>query len=82
MKKDFFKYQAQTSPHPLSIEISKAKGSFIYDISGKKYLDFVAGVSANSLGNNHPKVTKAIINQLEAYAHVMVYVEFIQQPQV
>ena len=82
MKKDFFKYQAQTSPQPLSIEISKAKGSFIYDISGKKYLDFVAGVSANSLGHNHPKVTKAIINQLEAYAHVMVYGEFIQQPQV
>jgi acetylornithine/succinyldiaminopimelate/putrescine aminotransferase len=82
LKKDFFKYQAQTSPHPLSIEISKAKGSFIYDISGKKYLDFVAGVSANSLGHNHPKVTKAIINQLEAYAHVMVYGEFIQQPQV
>ena len=82
MKKDFFKYQAQTSPQPLSIEISKAKGSFIYDISGKKYLDFVAGVSANSLGHNHPKVTKAIKNQLEAYAHVMVYGEFIQQPQV
>ena len=39
MKKDFFKYQAQTSPQPLSIEISKAKGSFIYDISGKKYLN-------------------------------------------
>ncbi|MDG2356893.1 MAG: aspartate aminotransferase family protein [Polaribacter sp.] len=82
MKKDFFKYQAQTSPHPLSIEISKAKGSFIYDISGKKYLDFVAGVSANSLGHNHPKVTKAIKNQLDAYTHVMVYGEFIQQPQV
>ena len=82
MKTDFFKYQAQTSPHPISIEISKAKGSFIYDISGKKYLDFVAGVSANSLGHNHPKVTKAIKNQLEAYAHVMVYGEFIQQPQV
>ncbi|MDG1698219.1 MAG: aspartate aminotransferase family protein [Polaribacter sp.] len=82
MKKDFFKYQAQTSPHPLSIEISKAKGSFIYDISVKKYLDFVAGVSANSLGHNHPKVTKAIKNQLDAYTHVMVYGEFIQQPQV
>ncbi|WP_299061055.1 aspartate aminotransferase family protein [uncultured Polaribacter sp.] len=82
MKKDFFKYQAQTSPHPLAIEISKAKGSYIYDTSGKKYLDFVAGVSANSLGHNHPKVTKAIKNQLDTYAHVMVYGEFIQQPQV
>ena len=82
MKKDFFKYQAQTTPHPLAIEISKAKGSYIYDTSGKEYLDFVAGVSANSLGHNHPKVTEAIKNQLDAYAHVMVYGEFIQQPQV
>jgi acetylornithine/succinyldiaminopimelate/putrescine aminotransferase len=82
LKKDFFKYQAQTSPHPLAIEISKAKGSYIYDTSGKKYLDFVAGVSANSLGHNNEKVTEAIKNQLDSYAHVMVYGEFIQKPQV
>jgi len=82
LKSDFFKHQAQTSPHPLAIEVSHAKGSFIYDTSGKKYLDFVAGVSANSLGHNHPKVSKAIKNQVDSYAHVMVYGEFIQQPQV
>ena len=82
MKNDFFKYQAQTSPHPLAIEISHAKGSYIYNTSGKAYLDFVAGVSANSLGHNHPKVTEAIKNQLDSYAHVMVYGEFIQKPQV
>ena len=82
MKDDFFKYQAQTSPHPLAIEISHAKGIYIYNTSGKAYLDFVAGVSANSLGHNHPKVTKAIKNQLDSYAHVMVYGEFIQKPQV
>ena len=82
MKEDFYKYQAQTSPHPLAIEVSHAKGSYIYSTSGKKYLDFVAGVSANSLGHNHPKVTTAIKKQLDAYAHVMVYGEFIQQPQV
>ena len=82
MKSDFFKYQAQTSPHPLSIEVSHAKGSYIYDIHGKKYLDFVAGVSANSLGHNHPKVSEAIKNQVDKYTHVMVYGEFIQEPQV
>ncbi|ARV14340.1 aspartate aminotransferase family protein [Polaribacter sp. SA4-12] len=82
MKKDFFKYQAQTSPYPLAIEISKAKGSYIYDTSGKKYLDFVAGVSANSVGHNNDNVTDAIKNQLDSYAHVMVYGEFVQQPQV
>jgi acetylornithine/N-succinyldiaminopimelate aminotransferase len=82
LKSDFFKHQAQTSPYPLCIEISHAKGSYIYDINGKKHLDFVAGVSANSLGHNHPKVSGAIKNQIDNYAHVMVYGEFIQQPQV
>ena len=82
MKSNFLKYQAQTSPHPLSIEVSHAKGSYIYDVHGKSYLDFVAGVSANSLGHNHPKVSEAIKKQVDTYAHVMVYGEFIQQPQV
>ena len=79
MKNDFLTYLAQTSPYPLSIEIKKAKGSYIYDRNGKKYLDFVAGVSANSLGHQHPKVTKAIKKQLNSYTHVMVYGEFIQE---
>lgn len=82
MKKDFFKYQAQTSPHPLALEISKANGSYVYDINGKSYLDFIAGVSANTLGHNHPKVSQAIKYQVDDYSHVMVYGEFIQQPQV
>tara|TARA_R110001583_G_scaffold84281_5_gene221853 strand:- start:1890 stop:3077 length:1188 start_codon:yes stop_codon:yes gene_type:complete len=82
LKKDFFKYQAQTSPHPLAIEISHANGSFVYDTNGKEYLDFIAGVSANTLGHNHPKISEAIKNQVDNYTHVMVYGEFIQQPQV
>ncbi len=82
MKDDFFKYQGQTSPHPLAIEISHANGSYIYDAKGNEMLDFVAGVSANSLGHNHPKVTAAIQNQLTKYTHVMVYGEFIQAPQL
>lgn len=82
MKADFLKYQGQTTPHPLAIEISHAKGSYIYDNKGNALLDFVAGVSANSLGHNHPKVNEAIKNQLEQYTHVMVYGEFIQKPQL
>lgn len=82
MKADFFKYQAQTTPHPLAMEVSHAKGSYIYDTSGKAYLDFVAGVSACSLGHQHPKVVNAIKDQLDKYLHVMVYGEYIQQPAV
>ena len=73
MKTDFYKYQAQTTPHPLAIEISHAKGCYIYDIKGKEYLDFIAGVSASSLGHCHPKVISAVKNQLDKYLHVMVY---------
>lgn len=82
MKEDFFKYQAQTSPHPLALEISRANGSYVYDTNGKEYLDFIAGVSANTLGHNHPKVSQAIKDQVDKYTHVMVYGEFIQQPQL
>ena len=82
MKNDFFKYLAQTSSHPLILEISRAKGSYIYDIHQNKYLDFVAGISANTLGHNHPSVISAIKKQADSYLHVMVYGEFIQKPQV
>ena len=82
MKDQFLKHQGQTTPHPLAIEISYAKGSYIYDNNGNELLDFVAGVSANSLGHNYPKVTEAIEKQLEKYSHVMVYGEFIQKPQL
>lgn len=80
MIEDFFKYQAQTSPHPLAMEISHAKGSYIYDTNGNSYLDFVAGVSANTLGHQPKRVNEAIKTQLDKYSHVMVYGEYAQQP--
>ena len=82
IKDDFFIYQAQTTPHPLALEIESAKGSYIYDINDKKYLDFVAGVSACSLGHQHPRVVKALKDQIDQYLHVMVYGEYIQKPSV
>lgn len=82
LTEDFFKYQAQTTASPLAMEISYAEGSFIYDANQKKYLDFVAGVSACSLGHRPANVMKAVQEQLEKYWHVMVYGEFVQQPAV
>lgn len=82
MKTDFFKYQAQTTFYPLEVEISHAKGSYIYSTDGKKHLDFVAGVSACTLGHQHPRVVNAIKEQLDKYLHVMVYGEYIQKPAV
>ncbi|WP_108423508.1 aspartate aminotransferase family protein [Flagellimonas amoyensis] len=81
-KDDFFIHQAQTSPHPLGLEVSHAKGSYIYDQEGKAHLDFVAGVSACGLGHGHPRVIGAIKEQVEKYMHVMVYGEYVQRPAV
>ncbi|WP_438965792.1 aspartate aminotransferase family protein [Flavobacterium sp.] len=80
MLTDFYKYQAQTTPHPLAMEISHAFGSYIYNTDGKKYLDFVAGVSACTLGHQNKRVNDAIKNQLDKYSHVMVYGEYAQSP--
>jgi acetylornithine/N-succinyldiaminopimelate aminotransferase len=79
---DFTKYQAQTSPHPLGMEVSYAMGSYIYDTNNKKYLDFVAGVSACTLGHQPARVNQAIKDQLDKYSHVMVYGEYSQSPAV
>jgi acetylornithine/succinyldiaminopimelate/putrescine aminotransferase len=79
---DFIQYQAQTSPYPLGMEISHALGSYIYDTNNKKYLDFVAGVSAIALGHQNKRVNDAIKNQLDRYSHVMVYGEYSQSPAV
>ena len=82
MIQDFQTYQAQTTPHPLNMEVSHALGSYIFDTSGKKYLDFVAGVSACTLGHQNPRVKKAIVDQLDKYLHVMVYGEYAQEAAV
>ena len=82
LEQDFLKYQAMTTPHPLALSIKKAKGVYITSTNGKKYLDFVAGVSACSLGHRHPKIISAIRKQINKYMHVMVYGEFAQQPTV
>ena len=80
--KDIFKkYQAQTFPFPSCLEIASAKGSYIYDVNGKEYLDFIAGVSACTLGHSNPIITDVVKEQLDKYSHVMVYGEYVQSPQ-
>ncbi|KQR92005.1 aminotransferase class III [Chryseobacterium sp. Leaf180] len=82
MQTDFFKFQAQTTPYAAGFEVEKAVGSYIYGKDGRRYLDFVAGVSANTLGHSHPKIVNAIKEQAEKYLHVMVYGEYAQEKPV
>jgi acetylornithine/succinyldiaminopimelate/putrescine aminotransferase len=64
------------------IEIIGSKGIYLIDSEGNELIDLVSGVSVSNVGHLHPKVVKAITQQLESYMHVMVYGKFIQSPQV
>lgn len=78
----FQRHVAQTSPSPLSLEIEKAEGVFLYDRAGKKYLDLISGISVSNIGHCNPEVVNAIKNQAEKFMHLMVYGEYIHSPQV
>ncbi len=75
-------YLAQTSPQSLGIVVSRAQGSWIFDTSGKAYLDMISGIAVSNVGHRHPKVIAAIEDQLSKYLHVMPFGEFVQQPQL
>ncbi len=52
------------------ISFKYGKGSFLYSIDGKKYLDFVQGIAVNSLGHAHPQLIKTINKQSKKLWHV------------
>lgn len=82
IRSNFFRHLTQTSPAPLALEISSAEGIYLTDIHGNKFIDFISGISVSSTGHRHLKVIEAIERQLERYLHLMVYGEYVQEPQV
>jgi acetylornithine/N-succinyldiaminopimelate aminotransferase len=82
LKQDFYGFLAQTSKTPVGLEIVSAKGLWLKDIKGKKYLDLISGIAVSNLGHSHPKVIKAIKEQADRHTHIMVYGEYIQSKQV
>lgn len=78
----FYNLVAQTSDEPIALEIVNAEGIYLYDKSGKKYIDLIAGVSVSNLGHRNKNVVEAVKNQVDKYMHLMVYGEYIQSPQV
>lgn len=82
MLNKFLTHIAQTSDTPLGLEIDSAEGPFLFTKKGKRFVDFISGIAVSSLGHRHPKVVEAIHKQVDKHLHVMVYGEFVQQPQV
>ncbi|TMD36643.1 MAG: 4-aminobutyrate--2-oxoglutarate transaminase [Chloroflexi bacterium] len=56
-----------TSAHPITVD--RARGSELWDISGKRYIDFAGGIGVMNVGHAHPRVTQAVQEQLERATH-------------
>lgn len=52
------------------IVLERGEGAYLYDINGKKYIDFLAGIAVNVLGHNYPPLVKAIAEQASKVIHV------------
>ena len=54
--------------HPIPVVIAKAEGPWVWDVEGKKYLDCLSAYSAVNQGHLHPKIVKALKDQLDRVA--------------
>ncbi len=81
-KELFFRHMGLPSSTPLAIEMERAEGIYIYDRSGKEYIDLVSGVAVSNAGHGNREVIAAIKEQVDKYMHLMVYGEYVQAPQV
>ena len=73
---------AQTTLFPFGLEIVSATGIYMFDKSGKKYMDLISGVGVNNLGHGNQYVIDAIKLQLDKHMHLMVYGEYLQEAQI
>ncbi|MCE2972497.1 MAG: aminotransferase class III-fold pyridoxal phosphate-dependent enzyme, partial [Sediminibacterium sp.] len=78
----FQQHLAPTSPAPMNLEMVRAEGVYLWDASGKRYIDLIAGFSVSNIGHSHPAVVQAVQEQAARYMHLMVYGELIQSPVV
>ncbi len=82
LRDKFFRFVGQTSAEPMALEISHGQDCWLYDVSGKGYLDLISGISVSALGHGNPAVREAIHRQTDLHLHTLVYGEHIQAPQV
>ncbi|MBW4031624.1 MAG: acetylornithine transaminase [Acidobacteria bacterium] len=66
-------------PRPLAV-LARGEGARVWDIEGREYLDFLAGIAVNALGHAHPVFVDAVSKQAATLAHISNY--FASQPEV
>ena len=52
--------------HPVPVVLERGEGVFVWDVEGKKYYDFLSAYSALNQGHNHPKIVKALVDQVQS----------------
>ena len=78
----FLQHIAPTTESPLALEVVRAEGVYLYGPEGQSYMDFISGIGVSNIGHSHPAVVAAVQAQAASYMHLMVYGEYVQQPQV
>jgi len=75
----FSRVMMRSAPVPLAV-LSRGRGARVWDVDGKEYLDFLAGIAVNALGHAHPAFVEAVSRQAATLAHVSNY--FATEPQL
>lgn len=63
-----FSWSKQAGLNPINVEYGK--GVYLYDYDGKRYLDFSSGLMNVNIGHGHPRVTQAVVRQMEQISYV------------
>jgi len=69
----------KTLPAPLAV-LARGEGARVWDVDGREYLDFLAGIAVNSLGHAHPVFVEAVSTQAATLAHISNY--FASEPEI
>src|SRR5690606_25857939 len=75
----FSRVMMKSAPAPLAV-LARGEGARVWDVDGKGYLDFLAGIAVNALGHAHPAFVDAVSGQAARLAHVSNY--FATEPQL
>ncbi|HET8897046.1 MAG TPA: acetylornithine transaminase [Protaetiibacter sp.] len=75
----FSRVMMKSAPAPLAV-LARGEGARVWDVEGKEYLDFLAGIAVNALGHAHPAFVDAVSRQAGTLAHVSNY--FATAPQL
>jgi acetylornithine/N-succinyldiaminopimelate aminotransferase len=68
--KELFQRHVVPSYGRFDLAFSHGSGSYVYDVRGKRYLDFGGGIAVCALGHAHPEITEALIDQSRRLVHV------------